>query len=117
MTKTMSITKTKWTKLKKVFHSCSLVKKPPGSWRDPAKNPDPHRDPAGILPARVFSRQDPVRIPSGQKSRHRSRRDSHRESSPSPGSRQESRLPRDPAGILPTRVFSRRDSVRKKIPP
>ena len=58
----------------------------------------------------------PARIPSGKKSRHRSRRDSHRESSPSPGSRQESRLPRDPAGILLTRVFSRRDSVRKKNP-
>ena len=39
----------------------ALVKKPPGSWQDPAKNPDPRRDPAGIMPARVFSRQDPVR--------------------------------------------------------
>ena len=118
------------------------------------------RDPAGILPARVFSRRDPVRkknpaidtagtptgnlrlhrdpaknpdypeippgscqpgyfpagIRLGKKSRHKSRRDSHRESLSSPRSRHESRLPRDPAGILPTRVFSRRDPVRKEFP-
>ena len=39
----------------------ALVKKPPGSWQDPAKNPVSCRDPAGILPARVFFRRDPVR--------------------------------------------------------
>ena len=58
----------------------------------------------------------PAGIPSGKKSRHRSRRNSHLEYLSPPGSRQESRLPRDPAGILLTRVFSRRDSVRKKNP-
>ena len=51
-----------------------------------------------------------------KKSRHKSRLDSHRESLSSPGSRPKSRLPRDPAGILPTRVFYRRDPVRKEIP-
>ena len=80
--------------------------------RDPAKNPDyPEIQPGSCQPGYF-----PAGIPLGKKSRHKSRRDSHRESLSSPGSRHESRLPRDPAGILPTRVFSRRDPVRKEFP-
>ena len=52
-----------WEKEQSLFtkHMTALVKKPPGSWRDPAMNPDPRRDPARIMPALVFSRQNPVR--------------------------------------------------------
>ena len=77
---------------------------------DPAKNPNYPEIPPGSCQPGYF----PARIPLGKKSRHKSRRDSHRESLSSPGSRHESRLPRDPAGILPTRVFSRPDPVRKE---
>ena len=81
-------------------------------YRDPAKNPDYPEIPPGSCQPGYF----PAGIPLGKKSRHKSRRDSHRESLSSPGSRHESRLPRDPAGILQTRVFSRRDPVRKEFP-
>ena len=103
----------------------ALLKKAPGSWRDPAENPDSRREsrfpPRIPIPAEIplGSSQPgyfPAGIPSGKKSRHRSRRDSHRESLSSPGSHHESRLPRDPAGILPTRVFSRRNPFRKEFP-
>ena len=80
--------------------------------RDPAKNPDYAEIPPGSCQPGYF----PAGIPLGKKSRHKSRRDSHRESLSSPGSRHESRLPQDPAGILPTRVFSRRDAFRKEFP-
>ena len=80
--------------------------------RDPAKNPDYPEIPAGSCQPGYF----PAGIPLGKKFRHTSRRDSHRESLSSPGSRHESRLLRDPAGILPTWVFSRRDPVRKEFP-
>ena len=88
--------------------------------RDPAKNPDYPEIPAGSCQPGYF----PTGISLGKKSRHKSRRDSHRESLSSPGSRHESRLPRDPAGILPTRYFpagipsgknSRSDSCRESL--
>ena len=80
--------------------------------RDPSKNHDYPEIPPGFCQPGYF----PAGIPSGKKSHHKSRRDSHRESLSSLESHHESRLPQDPAGILPTRVFSRRDPVRKEFP-
>ena len=78
--------------------------------RDPAKNPNYPEIPPGSCQPGYF----PAGIPLGKKSRHKSRQDSRQESLSLSGSRQEFRLLRDPAGILLTRVFSRRDSIRKK---